>query len=261
MTTPTQSRRYAYLANNLNKKDFTAYYAHLLEGGTVEDFFEKMEKHGTHDQKTHGNWATGSEAVTDLNEWNKAELAKYESPSAHEMEMLDKMMSQRTFGLDISKFKNAVDVYQTAHGYTINEALRDPNISEDQVQTWIDGIDSAIQAVPATTIPMTVYRGIKGNGLDFFESLNAGDDFQDKGFFSTTLDTNIAAKFSVVGNMYQGIVMRLNLPVGTKGLFTSSVTGLQAPSSREAEFVLPRNSKFKVLNNQGKVWDVEVIND
>jgi hypothetical protein len=60
MTTPAQSRRYAYLANNLNKEEFTAYYAHLLEGGRAEDFFDKMEKHGTHDQKTHGNWADGS---------------------------------------------------------------------------------------------------------------------------------------------------------------------------------------------------------
>ena len=63
MTTPAQSRRYAYLANNLDKKDFTAYYAHLLEGGRVEDFFEKMEKHESHDQKTHGSWATGGSGL------------------------------------------------------------------------------------------------------------------------------------------------------------------------------------------------------
>lgn len=260
MLTPVQSQRYARLVNNLTEEQFYAYYDHLSAGGRVEDFFEKMEKHGSHDQKTHGNWASG-EVVLDINEWNKAELAKYDSPSSHEMAMLEKMMSQRITGIDVSKFKQAVDVYQTAHGYTINEALRDPQISEDGVQLWIDGMDSAIKAVPATITPMTVYRGIKGNGLDFFESLNAGDVFTDKGFFSTTLDTNIATKFSVAGSMYQGIVMRLNLPIGTKGLFTSSVTGLQAPSSREAEFVLPRNSSFKVLNNQGKVWDVEVVNN
>jgi hypothetical protein len=82
MTTPAQSRRYAYLANNLNKEDFNAYYAHLLEGGRVEDFFDKMEKHGTHDQKTHGNWATGSEVVTDLVAWRDSEIAKLGSDKA-----------------------------------------------------------------------------------------------------------------------------------------------------------------------------------
>ncbi|CAB4155548.1 hypothetical protein UFOVP655_7 [uncultured Caudovirales phage] len=84
MTTPAQSRRYAKLANNLNKENFDAYYAHLLEGGRVEDFFDKMEKRaqflesdaphvclgrggtvakhnpGMHDQSTHGSWANGN---------------------------------------------------------------------------------------------------------------------------------------------------------------------------------------------------------
>jgi hypothetical protein len=125
----------------------------------------------------------------------------------------------------------------------------------------IDGMDKAIASAPPTTSDMTVYRGIKGNGLDFFETLKTGDTFNDKGFVSTTLDTDVATAFSVQGTMYQGIVMRMRLPAGTAGLFPTSITGLGSLSSREAEFVLPRNSNFKVLNNQGKIWDVELVND
>ena len=67
MLTPVQSQRYAQLVNNFNEKEFYAYHDHLLEGGRVEDFFEKMEKHGTGDQKPHGSWATGSSgSATDL---------------------------------------------------------------------------------------------------------------------------------------------------------------------------------------------------
>jgi hypothetical protein len=62
-----QSQRYAQLVNNFNEKDFYAYYAHLSEGGRVEDFFEKMEKHQEHDQSSHGNWATGQKGGSGLN--------------------------------------------------------------------------------------------------------------------------------------------------------------------------------------------------
>jgi hypothetical protein len=83
MTTATQSRRYARLIRDFSLAESKAYNTHLLDGGTVEDFFDKMEKQvelleidaphvclgrggtvakhnpGTHDQATHGSWATG----------------------------------------------------------------------------------------------------------------------------------------------------------------------------------------------------------
>jgi hypothetical protein len=234
-----------------------AYKVIRFEPGLIPLF-----KHQEHDQSTHGNWAgTGQEVVTDIEEWNKAELAKYPSQEAQEAYLLDRILSQRMEGFTGREYHRAVDSYQTLLGYTMNEALRDPNVSTDQVQYLIAGLDGAIESAPLTKEPMTVYRGIKGNGLDFFEGLKKGDIFTDRGFVSTSLDTNVATKFSVQGSMYQGIVMRMRLPAGTAGLFPTSVTGLTSLSSREAEFLLPRDSKFKILNNEGKVWDVELVND
>ena len=216
-------------------------------------------KHQEHDQSSHGNWATG-EPVTDIEEWAKSESSKFSSETEQEIYLLQRTMSQAKGMID-GKYKAAVNAYQTATGYTINEALRDPQISEEQVQPFIDGLDNAIKEATPITEDMTVYRGIKGNGLDFFEALKSGDVFQDKGFVSTTLDPKTVTKFSIQGGMYQGIVMRMQIPSGSKGLFPMSVTGMGQASSREAEFILPRDSKFKILSNEGKVWDVEVIND
>jgi hypothetical protein len=220
---------------------------------------EEVTKHGDHDQSSHGAWATG-EPVTDIEEWAKSESSKFSSETEQEIYLLQRTMSQAKGMID-GKYKGAVNAYQTATGYTINEALRDPQISEEQVQPLIDGLDNAIKEATPITEDMTVYRGIKGNGLDFFESLKSGDVFQDKGFVSTTLDPKTVTKFSVQGGMYQGIVMRMQIPSGSKGLFPMSVTGMGQASSREAEFILPRDSKFKILSNEGKVWDVEVVND
>jgi hypothetical protein len=224
-----------------------------------EPLEEEVLKHGTHDQKTHGSWATGA-TVLDINEWNKAELAKFPSETEHEIYLMDNILSQSK-GMLLGEHAVAVEAYQTRIGYTINEALRDPQISTDQVEHLIKGIDKAIEQAVPTKQDMTVYRGIKGNGLDFFESLKAGDVYEDKGYTSTTLDTDTVTKFAVQGSLYQGVVLRMQIPAGTKGLFPASVTGMTQASSREAEFLLPRGSKFKVLNNQGKVWDVEVVND
>jgi len=220
---------------------------------------EEVAKHGDHDQSSHGAWATG-EVVNDIEEWAKSESSKFSSETEQEIYLLERTMSQAK-GLMDGKYKGAVNAYQTATGYTINEALRDPQISQGQVQSYIDGLDNAIKDATPTSEDMTVYRGIKGNGLDFFESLKTGDVFQDKGFVSTTLDPKTVTKFSVQGGMYQGIVMRMQIPSGSKGLFPMSVTGMGQASSREAEFILPRDSKFKILSNEGKVWDVGVVND
>jgi len=231
----------------------------------VEDF-ESMfaqalvvAKHGEHDQKTHGNWATGSETVTDLKAWSDAEVAKLGSDSDKEIYFMDRILSQR---VKDSPFKQAVSTYQSLLGYTMNEALRDPLISTDNVATIIASLDGAIEYAPPLNTPITVYRGVKGNGLDFFESKRVGDVYTDKGFSSTSLDPKIAAKFAnSESSYYQGLVFRMKLPVGTKGVFPSSVTGIESQFSREAEYLLPRDSKFRILSNEGRVWDVEVVND
>jgi len=216
-------------------------------------------KHQEHDQSTHGNWATGSEIATDLIAWSDAEVAKLGSDTDKELYFMDRILSQR---VKDSPFTHAVNTYQSLLGYTMNEALRDPLISTDGVATIIAGLDGAIEYAPPLDTPITVYRGIKGNALDFFEPLKVGDVYTDKGFSSTSLDPKIGAKFAnSESGYYQGIVFRMKLPVGTKGVFPSSVTGIESQFSREAEYLLPRDSKFRVLTNQGKVWDVEVVND
>jgi hypothetical protein len=220
-----------------------------------------VEKHAEHDQQSHGNWATDG-WITDLYEWANAERAKFGSKDNEEAYYLDNILSQRMAGFTGREYHSAVDAYQATHGYIINEALRDPLITTDRVQPWIDGLDNAIKDAPPLTSDTTVYRGVRDFSDNFFQSLNVGDVYRDKGFVSTTLDVSTATTFATVGlGKENGLVLRMNLSKGTKGLFPTSVTGLSSLSSREAEFVLPRDSKFRIVNKQGRVWDVEVVND
>jgi len=263
MTTPAQSRRYAYLANNLNKEEFTAYYAHLLEGGRAEDFFDKMEKHGTHDQKTHGNWASGN--YENLAEWYKDETKVFGSDAEKDLYLKEKLFSQRSEGfteMAHPEFSMAISAYEGSKAYDMNEALRDDQISDDGYKPIFDSLDKAIETAPALSEELVTYRGVKGNGLDFFETLKVGDTWEDKGFTSTTIDPGVAQQFGGSLPYYEGLVFRMKLPAGTKGIFPSGYHEPMygwSPDTSEAEFLLPRGSKFKIVAQRGKVWDIELV--
>jgi len=169
MLTPVQSQRYAQLVNNFSESEFYAYYKHLSNGGTVEDFFENVEKHGDHDQKTHGNWASGN--YENLSDWYKDEVKVFGSETEREVYFMEKLFSQRLKGfteLAHPEFTQAISFYQSAGGYHMNEALRDPQISDDGYKGTIDSLDKAIETAPALSEELVAYRGVKGNGLDFF---------------------------------------------------------------------------------------------
>jgi hypothetical protein len=256
-----QSQRYAQLVNNFNEKDFYAYYKHLGEGGRVEDFFEKMEKHGEHDQKTHGNWASGN--YENLADWFKDEVKVFASETDKEVYFMEKLFSQRLKGfteLAHPEFSVHISRYESRIGYDLNEALRDDLISKDSYDLMIKGLDKAIETAPALSEELVAYRGVKGNGLKFFETLKVGDTYQDKAYTSTTIDAGVAQQFG--SSSYDGLVFRMQLPAGTKGIFPSGYHEPAygwTPSMTEAEFLLPRDSKFRVVAQRGKVWDVELV--
>jgi hypothetical protein len=263
MLTPVQSQRYAQLVNNFNEEEFYAYYKHLSEGGRVEDFFENVEKHGSHDQKTHGNWASGN--YENLSDWFKDEIKVFASDTDKEVYFMEKLFSQRLAGfteLAYPEFSTAISFYESRGGYDMNEALRDPQISDDGYKSTIDSLDKAIETAPALSEELVAYRGVKGNGLDFFEKLKVGDVYEDKGYTSTTIDAGVAQQFGGVQPYYDGLVFRMKLPAGTKGIFPAGYHEPMygwTPSTTEAEFLLPRNAKFKVVGQRGKVWDVELV--
>ena len=176
------------------------------------------------------------------------------------------LLSQRKKGFTEEKypeFRRAIGDYESAIAYQLNEALRDPQISDRGYKDTVEMLDRAIKTAPPLSEEVIAYRGIKGNGLNFFEKLKVGDVFEDKGYVSTTIDAGVAQQFGTSGSLYQGLAMRLKLPAGSKGIFPSGYKDQSIDNwdrnASEAEFLLPRGSKFKVVAQRGKVWDVELI--
>ena len=227
----------------------------LIPKPQVEDFL----KHGEHDQKTHGNWASGN--YENLADWFKDEVKVFASKTDQEVYFMEKLFSQRLKGfteMAHPEFSAAISLYEGSGSYEMNEALRDPQISDDGYMGTVNSLDKAIETAPALSEELIAYRGVNGKGLKFFETLKVGDTYEDKAYTSTTIDAGVAQQF---GRTYtDGLVFRMKLPAGTKGIFPAGYHEPMygwTPSTTEAEFLMPRNSKFTVVAQRGKVWDVE----
>jgi hypothetical protein len=242
----------------------------LTEAGDFIPMAE-FEKHlqGRHSQQSHAG-GRGGKVYNDLKDFVAEEKLRI-APSDAEADKITDAIITSQMGpngeLAAPSSKNAVLMYQGNNGKKINEALRDPQISEEGYQKYIDGIDSAIETAPALKKPITVYRGVSYNvGRDnkFWDKMEVGDVIEDKGYVSTTLRPSLAADFAYYYQSVesQGFVFKMNLSEGTKGIFPSSVLGLTGGVTRtEAEFLLPRGSKFEILSKEGKVWELGLVND
>jgi hypothetical protein len=244
----------------LTQAQFNSYMAQT-NGEVLKWIIDPVAKHGTHDQKTHGNWASGN--YENLADWFKDEVKVFESETEKEVYFMDKLFSQRIKGFTEAaypEFSAVISRYESAAGYRINEALRDPLISDDAYQPTIDALDKAMDIAPPLSEELVAYRGVKGNGLDFFTTKKVGDTWEDKGYTSTTIDAGVAQQFA--SSYSEGLVFRMKLPAGSKGIFPAGyhepLNGW-TPSTTEAEFLIPRGSKFKIVAQRGKVWDIELV--
>lgn len=175
----------------------------------------------------------------------------------------------------------AVDTY-AGPGNQLNMELRGTWPSSlSKIQKWqiMNGLDSAINRSPGLREEAIVYRGedrvipvntysLKGMSLKkrwFFPRV--GEVVTYDTYVSTSASEEVARNYSG----YDGIIYRIHLKPGQKGLYFPSLKGIKRET--EAELLLPRNTKFKVLSKRTeRVWfglrvykkivyeDVEVVN-
>lgn len=145
---------------------------------------------------------------------------------------------------------------------SLNMALRaDADFANEQFGPLIRDLDETMSRTPNITESITVYRGLAGgdNLPEGFDGLQAGDVFSDSAFVSTSLSPNSAIDFAIRGD--SGIVFEIKVPANSEGIFPNSWLGIDDNDFfDEFEFLLPRDSQFKVISAEGKVWRMELTN-
>jgi hypothetical protein len=202
-----------------------------------------MEKHGTHDQKTHGNWAgTGH-------------------PVAHHETLKP---TENTVSPDETE---AVRDYINSGYLFINGFLRkrdlmgeaDLKIQTEKQGKKIELLDSIFSKVPPSMEETIVHRGLSGVIADQLKNSPVGSTFVDKGFVSTTRMFEIAEHFTTMYPTNKRAVLSITVPAGTKALGVSRFFKGDPKAALELETILPRGLKFEITSIEENVIQAKVV--
>jgi hypothetical protein len=248
---------------------------------TICDIFPLLEpepyegavlKHQEHDQSTHGNWATGSEALPEGIGYTESEVVFHDY-----------------YGSTPEQGPYVEDYTMNAYG-PINTYLRtnkweednESGIQKSEVPEYRRALDNAISRTEAPR-DMLLYRGT--SGVDKFDTLKEGDVFTDKGYVSTTTKPDQLWSFmsTARGDKFdsrpveKGVVLQISVPRGNNVLsvnkYFKDVSATYGPTEgirEESEHILPRGTKFRVdsigfVDVRGGMKDklikVTVVND
>ena len=151
---------------------------------------------------------------------------------------------QNTSGELTPAEQSAVDSYANTGFKAMNNALRGKEPMTPDIEQQVSHIDSAMAKNPLTKNE-TVFRGIKSTKFLNGETDPAkikGMTIVDKGFMSTSANSETAAGFSVGKG---GVNMTIHVPKGLKALdIRNHIFTDQA--FEEHEILLPRNTKLKI---------------
>lgn len=140
--------------------------------------------------------------------------------------------------------------YGTENYRQFNETLRG-NLDNDFAKRKISQLDNIIKKAKPLNKEKIVYRAIDENlAKQYITDLCAGKIVEDKAFLSTGAILDYQGEFKYFANKENSFILRIHLPKGTKGAC------LPIP-----EFILPRDSKLKLINldKKLKIADVEYI--
>ncbi len=221
---------------------------------------EEVLKHGSHDQKTHGNWAND---VFDEESGYDDALMTYSERYGVDRE--GKIVGVETYEHD------AIDYYSQEGYKNINSYLRNPRGVEDAtnqkfLQQHIDGLDSLIAQSPDMFGDKTLFRVVDNFVL---AQLAPGDILRDKGFLSTTRiditkDTDVRDALGEIYDTPDTVAVILPSPTKSgKGiavdLYRTSVDDTSSVSDREKEVLLPRSTDLQFVGYKTGVGSEERV--
>jgi len=136
---------------------------------------------------------------------------------------------------------------------SLNAILRGKATSTDADQKVVMALDSLFDDAKPLDRDIEVYRGMTGNTAGKLRDLEVGATFSDAAYVSTSTDKTAADFFATGGHGDKGgarVSFVIKVPKGTK-----AIDG----EKQEAELILKRGVRFKVVGKAGSVLTLEVL--
>lgn len=199
------------------------------------------------------------------------ELARYQNYDYELNELLG--LKRDDYGLwikdEMTDVGRAVAGYKSTDYAPLNKYLRQSaeqqqaNRHAALAEKMVPNLDKAIETAPPLPGALKTYRGLSGSAsFNYLKSLGKGAIFEDKGYSSTSIYKKFANDWvEEMGSSSTKYLLEIENPTGTKGLMLDGLKHNSA--SIEAEWLLPRGTKFEVLENDqiNHILRVRVIND
>jgi hypothetical protein len=128
----------------------------------------------------------------------------------------------------------------------------------------IANLTAIIDAAPPLTEDLVTFRGMTGEDVVYqFSNLEVGDQYTEAGFISTSVDKEVAERFTGGSNVNEDrMMLQIISPAGTQGLMPESyqreVTNAQ---TGEKEWLIQRGTTFDVLAVSDNLITVQVNNE
>lgn len=235
--------------------DKTYFVVWRTKGGRPIPIFGRGEKHWSRSQVEE--WKKDASKRKEISK-RKAEYKTFESVPESD-KWAEKHYSNWRDNLSEAE-DYAIGAFKLNSYKYINKQLREPGFKtkhEVEGQSVNDMIVNIDKALSRTSLPedVTAYRGFRKNPYKDNTRL-IGSIITDKGFVSASLVKKVTEIHGATWE--EGVMMKLRIPKGTKAGYLDKVRW-----KKEAELLLPRNSKFKVLSigkEKGiNMMEVEVI--
>lgn len=147
--------------------------------------------------------------------------------------------------------KKAMYEYTMSGYQDINDFLNNKFEGYDNTQDFIEKIDNAISKYELKENLVT----FRGSNKKHYLNYDVGDIINEKMYYSTSLNENIAKTF--FNDKATPIMLEINVPKGTPSIYVGTNTDYDF----EAELLLGRNLKYKVLEKTDARMKLEVINE
>lgn len=142
----------------------------------------------------------------------------------------------------------AIKAYSEDQYQAINDHLREV-FNDDEQQPKIDAIDAALNAAPALTEDIVIYRGVNADaGLKF----KVGGTITDKAYMSTSLNEHVAKDLV---EKEKGTLLSIKAPAGTKGAYIDSISS----HDTEQEFLLPRGTRLRITGVKKLTSKIDLV--
>src|SRR5690606_5446776 len=163
--------------------------------------------------------------------------------------MLDDYVSRYNTDNNYTEHENeSIHEYRDNAYFRVNKKIRDNEVLDDEEKSIVKGVDSSINKSELKN-DIVLYRGIGSKNnlmfINYLNSLQPGDVYEEQGYSSTTILQGASEKFSNLYSSKNNITLKIYASKGQNALCMQNLGSVDDIEmyKDEYEFLLPRNQK------------------